>query len=103
MRRALALVLMLYVFVDFATPVLPGAFDFDPDGCVEGTTVTREGAQPSALDAAPLPVTGAITGDPHRPRVSRGEPRGPRAAAVGRPSLPRLPRSDDRAPTDPAH
>ncbi len=103
MRRALALALMLYVFVDFATPIVPGVFDFDPDECVEGTMVTREGVQPVALAAAPLPVTRTASAERHRHRMTRGEAAGPRPTTVARRSLPRVPRSDDRAPTDPAH
>lgn len=34
--RCLVALLMLYVALDFSTPLLPGAFDFDPDRSVEG-------------------------------------------------------------------
>lgn len=56
MRRAFALVLMLYILVDFATPFLPGAFAFDADDCVDGVSAPRDVTADVTPDLMPLPI-----------------------------------------------
>ena len=40
-HRRLALLLLLYVSLDFANPLMPGAVTFDPSGSVDGLRAPR--------------------------------------------------------------
>lgn len=54
--RILVALVMLYVGADFSTPMLPGAFSFDPDDSVDGSYAgqTRQDAtEQSPRDATP--------------------------------------------------
>jgi hypothetical protein len=56
-RRRLTLCLLLYVCVDLTNPFIPGAFAFDPDGCVDATTVHRDlREQGGGVDPVPAPA-----------------------------------------------
>jgi hypothetical protein len=53
-RRRLALLLLLYVSLDFANPLMPGAVTFDPSGSVDGLRAPRvRVAAPAAVPAPP--------------------------------------------------
>ena len=69
--RILVALVMLYVGVDFSTPMLPGAFSFDPDDSVDGSyagqtrqDVTEQSPRDAAstaraLDPRPVGVVAA--------------------------------------------
>jgi hypothetical protein len=57
MLRALTLVLLLYITLDFADPNLPGALNFDLDQSVDGVHSQLRGQSPIAKAAtSPAPV-----------------------------------------------
>jgi len=44
--RRLTLLIALYVTLDFANPLMPGAVNFDPDESVEGVTIQHHQPRP---------------------------------------------------------
>ena len=75
--RCLTLVVLTYVSLDLSSPFIPGAFNFDPDDCVEGIRQasghsTVRVNQPATSTPSPLPIF----------RVA-DEPR-----LIGRPAIP---------------
>ncbi len=57
MRRALVLVLTLYVLADLAWPLMPGSVSFDPDDCVEAVvTPVRENTAVVTPELVPAPL-----------------------------------------------
>lgn len=53
-RPRLILAFLMYLTLDLSSPFVPGAFNFDPDECVEGThrsTSPHQRADASALPA----------------------------------------------------
>ena len=52
----LALLLILYVSLDFANPMMPGAVSFDPDDSVEAVRPDRSRADGDAAPEAPGPA-----------------------------------------------
>ena len=81
--RGWTLVLLVYVSLDLSSPFIPGAFNFDPDDCVDG--LHRQANGPIRVDEAPA---GA------QARVPVALEIGPGRAVVERPHAPRLVRSD---------
>jgi hypothetical protein len=85
----LALLVLLYVALDFSSPLIPGAVSFDADASVEG--VRRSSAPVEAIAAAPGPEP---TGQPVEsdaalaalPDVPRRQPAGWRPT-MARPHL----------------
>jgi hypothetical protein len=53
-RRRLLLAFLLYLTVDLSNPFVAGAFNFNPDECVEGLRHRVSFAE--AIDASALPV-----------------------------------------------
>jgi hypothetical protein len=53
--RLLVRLLLLYVALDFANPMMPGAVSFDPGDCVEGAHLERARA-PDSVAATPVRV-----------------------------------------------
>lgn len=54
--RRLALCLLLYVFLDFSNPMIPGAVSFDPEECTDGIGTARGAGAWAVKLVAPLPV-----------------------------------------------
>lgn len=63
--RALTLLILCYVSLDFSSPFIPGAFTFDPDGSIEGVFSRRDGAAwrvvPDARSPSPTSRAGTVT------------------------------------------
>jgi hypothetical protein len=58
-RRRLLLAVLTYVTLDLSTPFVPGAFNFDPDDCVDGIHRASSSAQQRA-DASALPARSPV-------------------------------------------
>jgi len=65
-RRALLLVVLIYVALDLSLPSMPGAFVFDPDNSAEGTHVARGRL---AAEVAVLPTLPGSLGVLPSPRI----------------------------------
>lgn len=64
MRKYLTLLVLLYVFLDFSNPFLPGSFEFSPQGSENGLHRTHQ------REVRPV----AIAGEPMRMRLDLGRP-----------------------------
>jgi len=53
-RRRMLLAFLLYLTLDLSNPFVAGAFNFNPDECVEG--IQRTSSSPQRADAPALPV-----------------------------------------------
>lgn len=100
-RRLLTLAVLVYLTVDLTDPLLPGAFNFDPDTSVE-IIVTRAhglGATTPTL-ARPIDRATSVTRDhemvPARPTI---RPQAPRARPLVHAHL-RAPISDPGSPSE---
>jgi hypothetical protein len=71
--RRLALLLLLYVSLDFANPLMPGAVTFDPAGSVDGLRAPRVRVAAPAAVAAPARLEPA---DAERPVLRMPRPVG---------------------------
>ncbi|HEU5305653.1 MAG TPA: hypothetical protein VFU40_13465 [Gemmatimonadales bacterium] len=68
-RRTWTLLLLVYVSLDLSSPFVPGAFNFDPDDCVEGLHRPIDGrAHNKNGDVRAAPVVPAVPGK--RPLVA---------------------------------
>jgi hypothetical protein len=70
-RRRLMLAFLMYITLDLSSPFVPGAFNFDPDECVEGihhASSPHQRADASALPArTPVVRLGLPPSSPVRP------------------------------------
>jgi len=72
MWRAITLVLLIYISLDFADPNLPGALNFDLDQSVDGIHTQLRGQSPIAKGATvPVPVFGRDVAAPKAQVVPR--------------------------------
>lgn len=60
LRRWLALAFLLYVALDFANPMIPGAVTFDPDDTVEAVRADGAAALEQLIVIAPAPAPDAV-------------------------------------------
>lgn len=88
--RFLVGLLLAYVALDLGSPVIPGAFSFDPDDCVDGFRGDRTRA--TGLEATPLAARTPQRGDDVRPSPRAERPRMP--AVAGSRRMAPLPRAD---------
>jgi hypothetical protein len=104
-RRGLLLVVLLYVTLDFSLPDMPGAFEFDPAGCVESVEAAR-GRVASEVIVLPAPAAGTCLewqvprGD-LRHRLVSTEFSVPRRAPMVH--LPRATAASSSSPTEDPH
>ena len=72
-RRHMTMAILLYVTLDLSSPFVPGAFNFDPDECVEGIQ-RASSPQELALSTIParLPVTRLVVSAPSLVRPVAG-------------------------------
>ena len=95
------LALLLYVVLDFANPLMPGAVCFDPDDSVDGVARARSSSvAPPALADPAVPLARLVA---PAPRVALPDP--PTVTTSGRaeaPPHPRgsLPSRSERSPED---
>lgn len=94
--RVLVLLVLVYVSLDFANPLMPGAVSFDADDSVEGVHADRFRVDGDVGSLAPLPIPAGV-----EPRLASRGP-GPRRqrgrAERGITRIRRLvPASDDAA------
>jgi len=95
MGRRLVWLLLIYVTLDFANPLMPGAVNFDVDDSVDG--VHAERVRPDRYESAVVPAPPLfvpVTLDTEQVRLAP-EPRAREGAL-------RLVRRDLRRPPDPA-
>ena len=74
-RRRMMLTFLMYVTLDLSNPFVPGAFNFDPDKCVEG--IHRASSPQERADVSPPPGRALMGGLAPLPRsaarpVARG-------------------------------
>jgi hypothetical protein len=102
-RRALLAALLLYVTLDLALPMMPGAFEFDVAQSVESAQRTRAGsaagdavgllaASGAAAEIAPQPVR---LGDQPAPARASAPHRDARPRRLPRERLAGVPASED--------
>jgi hypothetical protein len=57
-RRGMMLAFLLYLTLDLSSPFVPGAFNFDPDECVDG--IRRASSSHERADATALPARSPV-------------------------------------------
>ncbi|HEX2500851.1 MAG TPA: hypothetical protein VHO73_05295 [Methylomirabilota bacterium] len=103
MRRQLSALLLLYVTLDFANPLMPGAVRFEA-GSIEVVQADRTArAARSAAAPARLPVASPIwTRNPGDVTLARPVPAPLSAPALALPAVRRAPPQHFAAPTSPS-
>ena len=64
----ITLAVLLYVVLDLSSPLIPGAFTFDPDTAVEAIARVRDGGQ-QASAAVSMPSSPRLEPPSQRPRA----------------------------------
>lgn len=98
--QAVALLVALYVFLDFSVPFIPGAFDFDPDESVEALVKHADARGVLSMPSTQAPVWSSWEQDekPRFPVMHGLAPQSSRTFGLRR--VPRLSSSDPPSPTD---
>jgi hypothetical protein len=85
----LALLLAVYVSLDFSNPMMPGAVSFDADDSVEGRRADRGREADADASAARLPAAAPLRSAAAAPAVMGRARPAPRGTPVWQPHVPR--------------